>query len=269
MLKKTINELFQVDGRRLKTYEKRANSPFFRVVQVSTRGEHPQDFSYAPKPECCSRGRCNNEGEQVFYGSTSIATCINELKNVKVGDCLRVGRWEITEPLMYVNYFNQNNGAKTKESKMYDLFAEFFSNEGEKYYEHTIALTEIAFELNLRLSQTSSETRKVNAIVYPSTLKTNKNPVPLNIAIRKPFVDLNMRLICCWQYEITGINEGSYEYKKIASGMVDDGSIKWTRCESFSASTESDVTFKKDSEGWSVIEGTGVITENPIVKIDR
>ncbi|KZK76882.1 hypothetical protein PsW64_04727 [Pseudovibrio sp. W64] len=256
-------------GRRLKTFQKPVGAQLFRVIPLSKRGENPQDFSYAPKPEYCSKGRCNNEGEQVFYGSTSIATCINELKGIKIGDCVRVGRWEMTAPLMYINYLTQDPESKTKEAKIFNVLAEFFSTEGNKYYEHTIMLTEMAFEAKLRLSQVSSEVSQINAIAYPSTLKTGKNPAPINMAIRKAFVDGHMKLLYCWHYEVTGISNDSYEVKKVASGDVTDGAIKWTRSEIFRGNAGADFTLEKDPEGWSIVDDEGVAVDNPKAQIDR
>jgi hypothetical protein len=267
-INKILEQLIFVDGRQITTNVRPANSQLFRIVKVPTKGECQQDYSYAPKPEWCSKGRCNEEGEQVFYGSSSIATCLNEQKDIEVGDFVRVGRWTITSPLMYISYFNQNIHINEIHSLIYELLTELFSNEGDKYYEHTIVLTQMAFELNFYAAQKICGTQKINAITYPSTLKTNKNPIPENIAIKKEFVDNYMELIACWYYEITGVDNNCYEYKKLASGEVKNGLINWTRCEIFKGISNSSATFIKESEGLRLIKGKAII-ENPSKNIDR
>jgi hypothetical protein len=231
-------------------YELPKDVQVFRGRISSTRLELSRDFSYRQTSSSSSAGRCNWQGETVFYGALNIDTVFSELRP-EVGDTIQIGVSQVkpAERIMvsaigeidHIRRFdkpivgNDKSKAQLKEflasldeeSKARVLlvdafFADLFSQPAATHQDYK-ATGSLARNL---LSASSDNANLLDGFLYPSVAHRGG----LNIVIKPEALDTKMAWKQFSIYEITeNLGFGLYRRLHLADGCEkEDSSIQWT-----------------------------------------
>lgn len=259
-----LNELCSIETKKLPSFDiyklicKKLNGfPVFSQVQKSESiiiyrvtdfkpngiiSSERKDYSYNPSGKL---GRCNIEGQKVFYGALSVETALAE-KQVEKNKEYFISKWEMRkadfillgftgEEVNEFSFFSDNindaisiiystlsDSEKLMATKKYKFYNNLFSISGEKYYHLSSALSNSFLSLYLQGIQ------NYFVITYPS-IAQNKNGI--NFAFGSEFADNSehLELLDVNQIRIISNNDNIIQFKKISEGTYHNNKINWTR----------------------------------------
>jgi len=184
-----------------------------------------------------------------------MGTCVDEIKNAKIGDGVRVSVWATEKPINLYSVIVSENSAN-KEKKLYSLWAKLFSNQGNGYYRQSSLISKWLFE------QKYFDDNLIDGILYPSAIGNNNQAQ--NFAIRTSYIDDgSLKLVSCDYYQINSITNDSYGLTKKFNGEIESSTskISWVEEPPTSAilPPQQCVKFTATEQGW--------VPDNPNIEI--
>ena len=191
------------------------------------------------RQEYCFLYRCNFKNEQVFYGSVSPGTCLNEIKDLQRREHVRLGLWKARREFVYFHTCNEPRNSTEK--IVFSELASLFSNEGDQYYEQTAGITDWVFSQEF-------PNISVSGIAYPSTLPSKNGERPLNFALQKSYVDGGHLSLDGWyQYEVAEKHSDKYVVREICKGASKEGILDFNKELEWVDTPESSVLVPPDT----------------------
>ena len=258
-VKRLLSSLWHQGGFEMNLERYNSGSKLWRVVDLPDQGRVVQDFSYPPKTEFCGIGRCNKAGQQVLYTSPNLGTCLSEMKGMAVGTQIRAGVWEAKSDFWCLNVSKHRNPV-SKSGKLYRALQDLYDDIGDHHYLRTSVITDwFLGELSEYVSL-NSELDGIQALRYPSTLRTTESDNFSNVVFHKNFVDSGGIKLSQWYHlEVSEAGETScvVETKSLGfqsrEGVSDDGNLVWSEGPRSSGAIippGATVKFTKNGENW-------------------
>ena len=215
----------------------------YRAVPWSEAPVSVEKLSYPPS-QYARLGRCNKEGEPVFYCSFNHSSVFVEQKKSDVGATFAVGRWVINSPLQLLlvgmsedEYFkfNHDHGRNMATIQGYDNFNKklhaklrrYFTEKGDRYYPQTVGISRYLQNLEFALEGYAAET----LLAYRSVEHPNEGALPLNLSIPTSFVDRYMTLEACEFVKVVAVNEAEIDTEVLQRGNIQGDAIHWEEVE--------------------------------------
>ncbi|MGC4100854.1 RES family NAD+ phosphorylase [Ferruginibacter sp.] len=181
-----------------------------RTFKHEERPKTILNLSYPPVDKI-KVGRANDIGEQIFYASANTPLTIREAR-VAEGQFIVMSEWLIIKDIIFQMVgINENQTLSEVEKICHDIFS---STDPNTYpYSSKIA--------NYLLSG-----KEIGGIIYPSVIEKNTSH---NLAIKKEFVDSNLRFSNCGLYRIDKITDDmTFHVTELDYATnADNGLLKW------------------------------------------
>ncbi len=219
-----------------------SNLEIFRVTDFKPDGivsNLKKDYSYNPSG---TQGRCNLEGQKIFYGALSPETAIKE-KHPESNQEIFISKWILkNHELIFFGFDNTENPSLsvftdkfknaneiifknvTQEQKemainKLNIFNSIFSLRGQDYYHLSSALTNSFFSLYPNI-------RNFFVITYPSITQDKSD---INFAFRYEFADDPnfLELQSVFHIQVLSITGSQIKYKYKNVGSFDGEKINW------------------------------------------
>ncbi|MFS8181784.1 hypothetical protein ACMG4P_09520 [Pseudovibrio denitrificans] len=268
-------------GIRLNARKFDAGYSVFRSVPWPELPLTQNKLSYPPT-QFARLGRCNAEGEQVFYASHHPSNTFAEQKDLKVGDRFAIGRWTIKQDVFVVligfTEHEEQSLIKPVHEKLHNSiskhaharFRKYFKSKGPDYYPQTSSIAR--FLMRTRYPGTLSAELEGNEtpLAYASVEYPNNEILAVNFAIPKSFVDIHMELTTAEYIEVSSISKDQVNYKVLyaTDRISGNGELCWIEQREWAlkrgeeiqlAISRGDLTWKAiDPKSGQTIEGIPV-----------
>lgn len=149
------------------------------------------------------------------------------------GALVRAGVWETKIDWACLNVFEQD-GTKSKSSKVYSALRTLYEHIGDEHYQQTSVATDWFFGGFPQDLPKSGPVSGLQAIRYPSTLRSDDHNLFDNFVFSKDFLDKQgLELVRWYHFEVMEKKDESCVVRSIATGsrekegMSNDGQLIW------------------------------------------